>query len=82
LEKRIKGITDIKSMLDKTLQSAKKLADVARKTGVPVEDNDWRGELDEANNEDGEYATFINPRKKQPRGSNYMTTNALRDWMI
>jgi hypothetical protein len=35
-------------MMDKTLITAKRQANQARKTGVPVIGNDWRGELDDA----------------------------------
>jgi len=82
LEKRIKGLNDISAMITKVLISAKKAANQARKTGIPVVGNDWRGELDDANDDDGEYSTHVNNKKKQPIGSNYMTTNGMRDWMV
>jgi hypothetical protein len=81
LEKRLKGLNDIRVMVESVLSSARLANLKARKTGQPAPaDNMWRGGIDEEDEED-QYG-FVNNQKKKVPPSQFMTTGTMREWLV
>ena len=82
LEKRLKGLNDIRSMIEQVLQSAKEGLKKAVKEGKdPNPDNKWLGALEEEE-EKPKLGWTNKQQKRKVEPAKFLTTGALRRYLM